>query len=209
MCGENILASLARVQNAGSSPRVRGKLVFWHGFSFYVGLIPACAGKTLSPDTYHYTRGAHPRVCGENEGAGKNRRVMLGSSPRVRGKQLMYVVFDVWGGLIPACAGKTGGPSVVVVAGRAHPRVCGENQSNGARQVLHIGSSPRVRGKPRPGHVRVHARGLIPACAGKTTPQRERHLHGWAHPRVCGENPFGRGGNFSPPGSSPRVRGKH
>ena len=51
------------------------------------GLIPAYAGKTLSLDTHHYTRGAHPRVCGENDTPAGISREINGSSPRMRGKR--------------------------------------------------------------------------------------------------------------------------
>ena len=50
----------------------------------------------------------------------------------------------------------------------AHPRVCGENDGFG--YVVHrpSGSSPRVRGKQTAWNATNFARGLIPACAGKT-----------------------------------------
>ena len=51
-------------------------------------------------------------------------------------------------------------------------------------------------------------KGLIPACAGKTFPQRAEARSQWAHPRVCGENHSRVDGTFTKLGSSPRVRGK-
>ena len=70
------------------------------------------------------------------------------------------------------------------------------------------GSSPRVRGKHRPGLPDRLPRGLIPACAGKTR-SRLAWSGGWrAHPRVCGENTGSDGGVEYWGGSSPRVRGK-
>ena len=50
----------------------------------------------------------------------------------------------------------------------AHPRVCGENCLRMTASYLHLGSSPRVRGKPEVGDRLRVVRGLIPACAGKT-----------------------------------------
>ena len=70
------------------------------------------------------------------------------------------------------------------------------------------GSSPRVRGKRdarlRPGR----RRGLIPACAGKTSSLVAQRPMNRAHPRVCGENGVSITGNVVWMGSSPRVRGK-
>ena len=71
-------------------------------------------------------------------------------------------------GLIPACAGKTCYRSVGCCAGWAHPRVCGENYVTADINRLHLGSSPRVRGKLHGGASAAKLCGLIPACAGKT-----------------------------------------
>ena len=57
--------------DAGSSPRVRGKLVGRMAVEARGGLIPACAGKTVRPALDAAYSEAHPRVCGENHaGAG-------------------------------------------------------------------------------------------------------------------------------------------
>ena len=86
VCGENLQVIAHRVELAGSSPRVRGKLPYAGNYSFCPGLIPACAGKTrnLSPRSVHLA--AHPRVCGENVGVVRDEIARQGSSPRVRGK---------------------------------------------------------------------------------------------------------------------------
>ena len=55
----------------------------------------------------------------------------------------------------------------------AHPRVCGENTVSGAVDGIKNGSSPRVRGKPAVVKNGGSAKGLIPACAGKTLPVRD------------------------------------
>ena len=131
-------------------------------------LIPACAGKTVPPDDYNYTQGAHPRVCGENGGVCELECAREGSSPRVRGKRPRTTGEFGRHGLIPACAGKTARLTFSASAVWAHPRVCGENRCPGWRPVDSPGSSPRVRGKPGFMVPMVFAPGLIPACAGKT-----------------------------------------
>ena len=107
VCGENEETEAERSVFTGSSPRVRGK----HGCPpedvLFPGLIPACAGKTLSAVVTVGQRWAHPRVCGENPDVELPFIYMLGSSPRVRGKPVRVLHADGGRGLIPACAGKT------------------------------------------------------------------------------------------------------
>ena len=47
VCGENDLQDIQSVTSKGSSPRVRGKLCVFGHVGLWVGLIPACAGKTV------------------------------------------------------------------------------------------------------------------------------------------------------------------
>ena len=54
-----------------------------------------------------FFRRAHPRVCGENFYHKHVKTLVDGSSPRVRGKQVVQALGGQAGGLIPACAGKT------------------------------------------------------------------------------------------------------
>ena len=126
----------------------------------------------------------------------------------MRGKPTRYSRSGGLTRLIPACAGKTPVLFDFVVLSTAHPRVCGENVPGEVTDLSAAGSSPRVRGKPRPQHRAGHRPGLIPACAGKTRAMGRDRRSDQAHPRVCGENstvytPVSRAA-----GSSPRVRGK-
>ena len=91
---------------------------------------------------------------------------------------------------------------------RAHPRVCGENSFGLLAVAGVVGSSPRVRGKLPPMLRRLLARGLIPACAGKTELWERANIRSGAHPRVCGENARQTRDFAAQWGSSPRVRGK-
>ena len=193
----------------GSSPRVRGKPAHGHAEGFRVGLIPACAGKTLPPRRAAVKTKAHPRVCGENPGGVLFALAAAGSSPRVRGKLQLAVSSVIRSGLIPACAGKTTCVRQRRWPVRAHPRVCGENVQIVDLAQGESGSSPRVRGKL----VRCCGcgldGGLIPACAGKTLSSRMLKTWAAAHPRVCGENHIVEDWQDYVKGSSPRVRGKH
>ena len=90
----------------------------------------------------------------------------------------------------------------------AHPRVCGENVVEKRGRNGYRGSSPRVRGKLNRSAFSPKTRGLIPACAGKTSRPSRSASRSSAHPRVCGENKA-HGCSFGGWwGSSPRVRGK-
>ena len=134
---------------------------------------------------------------------------MAGSSPRVRGKQLGVEDGRERRGLIPARAGKTTPRPASRRSPTAHPRACGENSSMVQRFPSHLGSSPRVRGKPVGRHRGEIGVRLIPARAGKTPSMRLPSYEPPAHPRACGENVWTAFHTPTAAGSSPRVRGKH
>ena len=208
VCGENLSGDQEAMVEAGSSPRVRGKLLELGAEDDREGLIPACAGKTSWKSSTPWPWWAHPRVCGENATAAWSGVQAAGSSPRVRGKRSHDHGPGGPRGLIPACAGKTACALRASRSPPAHPRVCGENERGEEDRGVGLGSSPRVRGKLVAAH-RVRAvRGLIPACAGKTTPGGALSTPRGAHPRVCGENIRERAFGHHEAGSSPRVRGK-
>ena len=126
-------------------------------------------------------------------GAGKSRAsglcavLLLGSSPRVRGKA--HGGGGVWGG-------------------RDHPRGCGEKQGPDGRLASAKGSSPRVRGKAKWCIFVIHRSRIIPAGAGKSIHAGHRARRLGDHPRGCGEKcRFSSLCSLSG-GSSPRVRGK-
>ena len=173
-----------------------------------MGLIPARAGKTSGPAPLSSLLPAHPRACGENTGLSQAAARSPGSSPRVRGKPRWRPDLRAPPRLIPARAGKTSpGPRRCAVRG-AHPRACGENSRAPIESFFNWGSSPRVRGKPRPGALLVVGAGLIPARAGKTSSSWPACYQASAHPRACGENALPWSCSEPPLGSSPRVRGK-
>ena len=110
-------------------------------------------------------------------------------------------------GIIPAHAGNTYSHWPVSQSFWDHPRACGEHRSAADVGQVRPGSSPRMRGTPRPRRRPRSRWWIIPAHAGNTIWQgREPRLRG-DHPRACGEHQqvFG---NVRPiRGSSPRMRG--
>ena len=147
-------------------------------------------------------------MCGENSFLSLEKLALVGSSPRVRGKLDFLRKNSGSTRLIPACAGKTRRYRPRHYHRRAHPRVCGENPHASSQRASPPGSSPRVRGKPFKFSGRRSRVRLIPACAGKTKPQKTLNKRKPAHPRVCGENMISCVLWLVAPGSSPRVRGK-
>ena len=88
-----------------------------------------------------------------------------------------------------------------------HPRVCGERVVVVAHLGNLLGSSPRMRGTPRPpsdprGSVR-----FIPAYAGNATAPMTGKPAKSVHPRVCGERRVRPFPHILRDGSSPRMRG--
>ena len=150
----------------------------------------------------------HPREYGENAMDWKGKLAMLGSSPRIRGK--WRGVFRMMGmsGIIPANTGKIISQTPQQFAEWDHPREYGENSRGATMGAAALGSSPRIRGKsPSVRHQRRGGR-IIPANTGKMQAVARRRGGSGDHPREYGENSFDLPENYTPNGSSPRIRGK-
>jgi len=64
--------------------------------------------------------------------------------------------------------------------------VCGADVMIALDDDPDVGSSPRVRGRRNHWAGPLHARGIIPACAGPTLPEPQMKSPTKDHPRVCG-----------------------
>ena len=169
MCGENNPLEKKGIVGAGSPPRVRGKRLCCSGLSFYLGITPACAGKTCALFPLDSHNGDHPRVCGENLRCFQLLIVIAGSPPRVRGKPSSGYSYLCPSGITPACAGKTSARTTHRTLYRDHPRVCGENRQENKVLPCRAGSPLRVRGKPSRSAFTGCSPRITPACAGKTS----------------------------------------
>ena len=192
----------------GSSPRVRGKLRRFCRIVDGGRIIPASAGQTNGVMVTCTWAEDHPRECGANDQYLHQNNRISGSSPRVRGKQVIPYIHLAQRRIIPASAGQTHGSTAGRRRNKDHPRECGANSR--FRKSLRIldGSSPRVRGKPS--HlpaVTVNDR-IIPASAGQTGRRCGMRSSRSDHPRECGANVAVGGDRAHAHGSSPRVRGK-
>ena len=188
MRGENLSRRHSTYASMGSSPHARGKLTCSESAYVRAGLIPACAGKTLIFHIRNDVTKAHPRMRGENGLANMDKFSKSGSSPHARGKHLVWYFLGTRRGLIPACAGKTDTLGAFRARQWAHPRMRGENSSVPCGRGQAQGSSPHARGKLVALPAYDDARGLIPACAGKTPWRCCSSSARTAHPRMRGEN---------------------
>ena len=107
MCGEHKSMAFCVGTLRGSSPHVRGALVWSCPYCGHSGIIPACAGSTRYSTTGKQGRRDHPRMCGEHLCTRTRTASSAGSSPHVRGAQRGQFGILRLAGIIPACAGST------------------------------------------------------------------------------------------------------
>ena len=157
MRGEHSFAHFRKSSMPGSSPHARGALAVAVPDRVLDGIIPACAGSTISgmlSDTY---TGDHPRMRGEHAFVIAPKISSEGSSPHARGAHGQRRVEVQGRGIIPACAGSTA-PGI-------------------ASASWFQGSSPHARGA-RFARRRYRSKsGIIPACAGSTLKNPSSRYH--------------------------------
>ena len=187
-CGANIGGRVPGDVPAGSSPRVRGKQSGRWRPASRRRIIPARAGQTITDVKTNLGRTDHPRACGANVRVQISQTLIEGSSPRVRGKRFFCSRFSPATRIIPARAGQTSSSAFFFSSSADHPRACGANLALEVPELVEIGSSPRVRGKPI--HIALDdvTHRIIPARAGQTRRRQQRCYHQSDHPRACGAN---------------------
>ena len=171
-------------------------------------IIPARAGQTQVHSDRVCVTADHPRACGANVRSGSTGWATIGSSPRVRGKRLLYGADVGTHRIIPARAGQTPSDHEDHAASPDHPRACGANSWSVSPVSFPDGSSPRVRGKRVDAVLTARPLRIIPARAGQTVLIVHSRVLSSDHPRACGANATSAFLALSPAGSSPRVRGK-
>ena len=187
-CGANVSAVVPVGATIGSSPRMRGKRPAAYIEHHPARIIPAHAGQTeLFPSP---TLGVpdHPRACGANFSITVLLCVLVGSSPRMRGKHVGGTLPEEYRRIIPAHAGQTEVTIRHVWPKSDHPRACGANVTGEVGGMRH--------GR------------IIPAHAGQTLTTDCNYPYNTDHPRACGANPIDGGEMLDASGSSPRMRGK-
>ena len=86
VCGEKYLDKNKKIRIVGSPPRVRGKAVVRKKADGGIRITPACAGKSSRRGKEASFCRDHPRVCGEKTVIVRLAVALVGSPPRVRGK---------------------------------------------------------------------------------------------------------------------------
>ena len=167
---------------------MRGTLAIISHYDGDMGIIPAYAGDTKYQLRAEPDRWDHPRVCGEHGLMSGLFDASQGSSPRMRGTPGRRLGEARHGRIIPAYAGNTACTGRACVAGRDHPRVCGEHKDDSSQWRSNRGSSPRMRGTPNSQSKIGKIKGIIPAYAGNTRTCLQAPPRGGDHPRVCGEH---------------------
>ncbi len=206
-CGERLGSGGYVRLSSGSSPRVRGT----HrppGFSRApTRFIPARAGNATYRAAHFASIPVHPRACGERDVLPLDRRLVFGSSPRVRGTRPEPLPGADRVRFIPARAGNAGDRRRSSPRYSVHPRACGERCRQRSQPGHAHGSSPRVRGTPPLDMLDNRPPRFIPARAGNAVASGLNQVVPTVHPRACGERCRQRSQPGHPHGSSPRVRG--
>ena len=167
VCGGSATGNPAYPNNAGLSPRVRGKRLAPTEMACPTGSIPACAGEAPRDCLHSYYKPVYPRVCGgsgDRPGASPEAK---GLSPRVRGKPPLRGGLRCRARSIPACAGEAITIRGLTSQCRVYPRVCGGSGGHLPRRLPGLGLSPRVRGKRGNTMTETQKQRSIPACAGE------------------------------------------
>ena len=155
-------------QRPGDHPRVCGEKPGTNeGLGEHRGITPAYAGKSCSSCRPLQPPGDHPRVCGEKPQKPIPPAVLLGSPPRMRGKEGHPQGRPGRRGITPAYAGKSCPSTRPCTRSRDHPRVCGEKPCGATVMTRLMGSPPRMRGKGVDVTKPVYTPGITPAYAGK------------------------------------------
>ena len=207
-CGANDTAIFTVSRAAGSSPLVRGQLVFWWPVVILLRIIPARAGPTAETLRLAPSRADHPRSCGANINTTFYPHRSYGSSPLVRGQQRAGYRQPAPARIIPARAGPTMKLQRLLYFTSDHPRSCGANLFAVFFELSSAGSSPLVRGQRGIASRSGHQHRIIPARAGPTSAYAMRTGATQDHPRSCGANVVHGFVFLSPCGSSPLVRGQ-
>ena len=130
----------------GSSPLARGlqpALTIAHTPR---GIIPARAGFTNDFKSKVITAQDHPRSRGVYAATPRIAARMVGSSPLARGLLVRFVFARGRGRIIPARAGFTALPPLLISGTRDHPRSRGVYGQRPMSRLISRGSSPLARG---------------------------------------------------------------
>ena len=136
VCGEKSKPKPGKDRRMESPPRVRGKGVRLPPLHVPAGITPAYAGKRLQNDKGNIYGRDHPRVCGEKPTSYCLPRHIMGSPPRMRGKEHVRLRQQHSPRITPAYAGKSRSQGSHTAPPGDHPRVCGEKSRYAVQSIV-------------------------------------------------------------------------
>ena len=125
---------------------MRERLVFLDPIAIADGITPAHAGKTSFCLPKKLQNQDHPRACGKDPILGLLIDAVVGSPPRMRERQSLFILLPPTPRITPAHAGKTRVLAVYPFAAKDHPRACGKD-TRYTSFAFSSGGSPAHAGK--------------------------------------------------------------
>ncbi len=172
------------------------------------GKIPARAGTTTHSGSFASHQAEDPRAGGDDAFIAESSTMVLGRSPRGRGRPPPRTPSPPPSGKIPARAGTTASVIGGLFGTAEDPRAGGDDARRSAGSAGHKGRSPRGRGRLRGIRGIRGTRGKIPARAGTTSPSPGSASWLSEDPRAGGDDSARPSPNRQPRGRSPRGRGR-
>ena len=153
-----------------------------------VGNTPAYAGKTVKLVDLSNSLQKHPRLRGEDSRSAFSVDSTPETPPLTRGRPDGKSVRSRCAGNTPAYAGKTAASACRFFASQKHPRLRGEDSSEGSQNRFQVETPPLTRGRPPRQGEDHHGLGNTPAYAGKTQQRDRARRRRSKHPRLRGED---------------------
>ena len=193
-----------------------------------IGITPAYAGKSPVRSVSRKRYWDHPRACGEKIEEMLVIIQLIGSPPRMRGKESKCQRLYLRSGITRACGEKLLHPEPFCTLWGSPPRMRGKvffvtvdffllgitpahagKRGDMYHTTRNFWDHPRACGEKSTSRVFVPSFCRItPAHAGKRNFIIVTHNGDWDHPRACGEKVSGETVHLGGEGSPPRMRGK-
>ena len=148
-CGDKAEASDPARQTLGSSPRVWGQACLLAPLLSFLRIIPTRVGtRTLHTHSCPPSQD-HPHACGDKSHLLRYNPFFAGSSPRVWGQELTFLMCLLIRGIIPTRVGTSRYALRCYLSFQDHPHACGDKRFIKHGEKFAVGSSPRVWGQVR------------------------------------------------------------
>ena len=150
----------------------------------------------------------HPHACGDKCDKQPLQHGNQGSSPRVWGQELIFLMCLLMRGIIPTRVGTRPCKGHRCDNPQDHPHACGDKPSKVSVTSGFGGSSPRVWGQVTSKVFEAEIARIIPTRVGTSGKLDVYGNPREDHPHACGDKPFSIFSGLPQTGSSPRVWGQ-